>query len=295
MRKIILLNILSVTLLSATTYARDAIVFEQWSPPRIVSVNPDGSDFRVIQENAAAFTVSPDKSKMIVFGEDCLKQDICTITAYNLNKSTKSNISRPHAEWLMGKWLSNEEYYVYREVRQDNGGHACGPGDPESGCAARAIIQTAKFNVNSLSFAIDNDYGVGNYEALENHFPSQPQETPPSNSPDNKFLLEWEGSEYWKKALVVAESGSHKKNTIFQRKPADFAEGYSFTTSPWSPDAKLFVLDYYPGGLFYTMFSGKHKIVVVDRVTLRKRTIGKGEQPYWLPSLPSSFIATSKK
>lgn len=271
-------------------YAGDAIVFKQWTPPRIVSVNPDGSGFKIIQDEAATFTVSPDKSKMVVFKEDCLKQDNCTITVYDLHHSSRRMISKPHAEWFMGKWISNEEYYVYRQVRQDNGGHACGPGDEVNGCAARAIIQTAKFNVQTLAFTVDKDYGVGNYEALEKYFPSKPQETAPSMSPDSKYVLQWNGSEYWEKALTLAVNGAKEEKKIFQRKPADFAEGYVFTSSPWSPDSKSIVLDYYPGGLFYTMFSGKHKIVVVDRASLHKRTIGKGDQPYWLPNFPSLFV-----
>jgi len=285
MRKIILFFILGVILISKTSYAGEAIAFKQWSPPRIVSLDPDGSDFRIIQENASFFKVSPDKTKMVVFGEACLAQENCTITVYDLNSATKSSITRPPAEWFLGKWITNEDYYVYRKVNQDNAGRAYGG----------PIIQTAKFNVNSLSFTIDNDYGVGNYDALKKHFPSIPHETPPSNSPDNKFVLEWKGSEYWKRALVITDLESHNEKTFFQRKPSDFAEHYEFTTSPWSPDAKMIVLGHHPGGLFYTLFSGKDKIVVVDRMTLRKRTIGIGVKPYWLPNLPSSFTAASKK
>jgi hypothetical protein len=232
MIKFVLLTILSLTFMKTPCFARDAIVFKQWSPPRIVSVRPDGTDFKEIQEEAADFTVSPDKTKMIVFKDNCMQQDTCTVTVYNFQNSTKITASKPHAKWFMGNWISNEEYYVYREVRQDNGGHACGPGDPESGCAARAIIQTAKFNVHSLTFTIDKDYGVGNFEALEEHFPSRPQDTVPSISPDKKYILQWKGTEYWKKSLVLNEPVTRNEIQIFQRKPADFAEGYEFTSSP---------------------------------------------------------------
>jgi hypothetical protein len=295
MRKIILINILSMTFLSETAYAMDAIVFKQWAPPSIVSVKPDGTDLKVIHEEVSAFTVSPNKTTMIVFNDDCVKQDTCTLTVYNFNISTKLTISKPHAEWNMGKWISNDEYYVYREVRQDNGGRACGTDSPERGCAARAIIQTAKFNVNSLSFTIDKDYGVGNFTALEEDFPSTPQESTRAISPDGKYILQWNGAEYWKKSLVLNELGTQKIIQIFKRKPADYSEAYEFTTSPWSPDTKSIVLEYYPGGLFYTIVSGKHKIVVLDRGTLQKRILGIGMQPYWIHNIPSSFSGASRK
>lgn len=288
-KKLLIVLIISSICFTTAVWAKDAIIFRQWEPPRLIAINPDGSDFKVIQENVSAYTVSPDHNTLLVFNTDCNENDTCTITLYDLNKSTKKKVVQPHANWRLGKWISKEKFFVYRKVRQDNGGKACGPSDELEGCAASAILQTAMFNIQSLSFSIEKDFGVGDYDALHEDFPLRFDHDNTAQSPNGRYYLLWKGPDYWQRCLVMQEKDSNLERKIFQRKPVDFGEAYSFTGSPWSPDSRSFVMDYYPGGFFYTIFSGKTKIIVMERKTLQKHIIGQGIEPYWFADFPSSF------
>ncbi|MBN1664544.1 MAG: hypothetical protein JW943_13165 [Deltaproteobacteria bacterium] len=268
--------------------ARDAIVYHERSSSKIFAATVDGFRPRVIQNAAIGFTVSPGADKMMVFHNGCIDKDTCWLTLYDLKKATARTVESSHADWLSGKWISNETFYVTREVRSDNGGRACGEGDELNGCAARAILQIARFDLASGNLSIVKVLGIGDYAALNNEFPRE-REAVPAISYDSRHALIWIGSDYWSQALVVRENHTGHELKLFQRKPRDFAEYYHYTKMPWSPDSKSFVMEYYPGGFFYTVFSGKKKIVVIDRASFHKRIIDQGWQPYWLPNFPDTF------
>lgn len=283
-----LLSFILIIHFTGYAIARDAIVYNQRSSSKIIAASLDEFRTRVIQNDAIGFTVSPGADKMIVFHNDCIDKNSCKLTIYDLKKATVKTIVSSHANWLSGKWISNETFYVTREVRSDNGGRACGEDDELNGCAARAILQIAKFNLTSGKLSIVKVLGVGDYTALNNEFPREPKDVP-AISYDSKYSLIWIGSDYWKKALVVRENYTGHELKLFQRKPSDFAEYYYYTKMPWSPDSKSFVMEYYLGGFFYTVFSGKKNVVVIGRTSFRKRIIDEGSQPYWLPNFPDAF------
>jgi hypothetical protein len=290
MRLKLILSYILIIYFSGHALARDVIIYEQRSSSRIIAASLDGSNNRVIQSDAIDFTVSPDASKMIVFHNGCLDKDSCKLTLYDLKKATVKTIVASHADWYSGKWISNEEFYVTRQVRSDGIRRACGDGDELKGCAVRAILQTATFDFNSCRFTIVKNLGVGDYEALNKEFPLEQEENIPSLSYNQRYSLMWLGSEHWTKTLVVRDKDINRDSALFQRKPRDFAEYYHYYKMPWSPDSRLFVLEYYPGGFLYTIFSGEKKIMVVDRTSLKKRIIGKGSKPYWLQNFPDTFI-----
>ncbi len=290
----------------------------------IFSVNPDGSDERVVADGPAAFRISPDGRWMFVIPFDLFLfhaqgNDKREVRLYDLQEASFRRIVVPAGNWVwLGCWWSKDSKKIHMYS-----------GITESGAA---FDYPMNYNIAKetgidqiLTYYLIGDFTVQNYNNSSKLLDFLVQRGPIARtrcafvSPDGRHVLKWDvpdnvdtyggepcGKECYEGDCLATTLGAYydiillSKNNltrklVFKNNKGDkFGSSvYPITEFPWSPDSSQFVLEKFLGGIWRIMFtadsSKRSAIYVIDRETLKWNFIAYGSTPYWFPKLPLSF------
>ena len=260
--------------------ASDFILFRDIgaSNTPLVKINADGSGRQEVISDVEHFTVSPDQKFLVVFKNGCEKKNICATTIYDLVHGRKKVLELPHAEWS-GSWWSEDSITLnfFRSVRVGDSGPACGEGDEQEGCAARARLEAGVLSVLTGIFEIKKDFGIGQYSRLAEYENKNRIVISEAVSKDGTKLLRWKRNiDLFVKVLLVNIASGVEK-TVFTWERGDFTAGMTVNRHAWSPDSNHFVVNYIRGGPF-----SKWTICTINAHSLERKKIASGYDPHWI-------------
>lgn len=260
--------------------AGDFILFRdiEASNTPLVKINADGSGRQVVLEDVEYFAISPDQKYLAVFKSGCEKKNTCVTIIYNLVNGRKKILELPHAAWNKSWWSDDSvTLNFYRYVRADDGGPACGEGDDQEGCAARARLEVGTLSVLTGIFEIKKEFGIGQFSKLAEYEDKNRSIILEAVSKDKTKLLRWKKNIDIFEELLVLNIKSGIEKPVFTRRRGDFASGITVNRHSWSPDSDQFVVNYIRSGPF-----SKWTICTINAHSLERKKIAIGYDPHWI-------------
>jgi hypothetical protein len=266
-------------------------------PSLIITMKADGTDEKIIDNNAASFSISPDSRWMIVSSANSAYKTRRECRLYDIKKGFVHTIIFPEGHWIWEHcwWAEDsEKLYVYSGV--DYYGEPFSLpltlNDPST------IDKVMSYDIFAHNFSI-KDY-KGNLLKVEDFIVNErPKEKMEFISPDKKHILKWIDSE-----LFLISYQDSQKRLIFQKDPSKFGSDISISELAWSSDSEYFVVSMMKSGLWKEVFWGideilseklkkrsksKEKIYIVKRDNLKWKEITDGSFPFWFKKFPLSF------
>ncbi len=295
----------------------ERIIFENdWT---IFSVNPDGSDNRVVDNGPADFRVSPDGRWMLIITLDLTVnnqvEEKGELRLYDFKDASFIRINMPEGNWMRQEcwWSDNSDsFHMFSFVKDEQ--------------LRYEPLRSNKLKIDKiLTYDLSTrEFIIRRYKKRSGVVDFFVQRGPIARtrcdfvSPDGRHVLKWDvpddietygqqcGRECYEGDCLAITLGAYydiillSKNNltrklVFKNNKGDkFGSSvYPITEFPWSPDSSQFVLEKFLGGIWRIMFtadsSKRSAIYVIDRETLKWNFIAYGSTPYWFPKLPLSF------
>ena len=321
--KMIKIIVILLFLIPSIASANERILFQRlgYSNGLLFTINPEGSEEQILDDNAYRFFVSPNSQWLLVFGKTSPESENLDMKArlYNLEKGLLYFKRFPAANWWDCWWSEDSKtIYVRRDLNRMN--------QATNNWSDIIKFQLIAYHVDSGKMQVVKSFDVESpcesdraYDDIKNVMKKvKPDVRTEFISPDKNTVLFWDeydetsfyhyGNVVWGKLFLLNHQNS-RKVMVFQEKRQDFSANITVTTLTWSPDSIYFAIGFRRGGLFRELWwefrenlrnmFGKTKsrdsIYILDKDNKSWRKLANGSSPYWFKNFPNRFEELSEK